>query len=207
MQKAIKYCTSLNGSVIQWSPNRRKYLLSICLVHLFAHSTQAILRLQWMLDYEHVPGEHVAGEYLWGSQRINHPASSHKMTGSPTGFNGLQCVKEMGFPLIFSSCERGFLGFYIQIFPIFSSFRERFLEVFIFYVLRFFCILFLLYLCEVWVFWKSRIYVELMCIRGWTSPEGGQVLHLAGLITHIGGWRRSNRCNILYIAIIALSLC
>ena len=85
-----------------------------------------------MLDYEDVPGEYDACEYLWGSERINHPASSHKMTGSPTGFNGSQCVKELVFPLIFSSCERGFLGFYIHVFPIFSSSKERFFEVLFF---------------------------------------------------------------------------
>ena len=78
-----------------------------------------------MLDYEDVPVEHDACEYLWGSERINHPASSHKMTASPTGFNGLQCVKEMVFPYIFSSCERGFLGFYIHVFPIFSSYMRE----------------------------------------------------------------------------------
>ena len=41
-------------------------------------------------------------------------------------------------------------------------------------------------------------------------PEGEprwDVLHLAGLITHIGSILRSNHCNILYIAVIALSLC
>ena len=37
--------------------------------------------------------------------------------------------------------------------------------------------------------------------------RGGQVLHLAGLTSHIGGRVRSNHCNILYIAVIALSLC
>ena len=80
-----------------------------------------------MLDYKEVPGVHDACEYLWGSERINHPASSHKMTGSPTGFNSSQCVKELVFPLIFSTCERGFLGIYIHVFPIFSSYtREDF---------------------------------------------------------------------------------
>ena len=132
MPKVIGYCTSLNGRVIQRSLNGRKNLLSICLVHLFAHSMQAILGLQWMLDYGDVPGEHDACEYLWGSERINHPASSHEMTGSPTGFNGSQCIKELVFPLIFSSCKRGFLGFYIHVFPIFSSFKERFFEVLFF---------------------------------------------------------------------------
>ena len=101
-------------------------------MHLFAHSMQAILGLQWMLDYEHVQGEHDACEYLWGSERIHHPASSHKMTGSPTGLNGSQCVEELVFPLNYSSCERGFLGFYIHVFPIFSSSKERFFEVLFF---------------------------------------------------------------------------
>ena len=159
-----------------------------------------------MLDYKEVPGEHDTCEYLWGSERINHPASSYKMTGSPTGFNGSQCVKGIGFPVYFSSCERGFLGFTFIFFLYFLLNREVFWG-FIFYVLRFFCIFFLFYLYEVWVFWKSWIYVELMSIRRRISPEGKQVLHLSGLITRIGGWRRSNHCNILYIAFIALSLC
>ena len=88
MPKAIRCCNSLNKRVIKRSLNRRTNLLSICLVHLFAHSTQIILGLQWMLDYKDVPGEHDACEFLWGSEIINHPASSHQMTGSPTGFNG-----------------------------------------------------------------------------------------------------------------------
>ena len=103
-----------------------------------------------MLDNDDMPGENDACEYLSGSERINHPASSHKMTGSPTGFNGSQCVKELVFLLIFSSSKRGFLGFYIHVILIFSSFKERFLR-FYFYVWRFFCIFFLLYLREVWV--------------------------------------------------------
>ena len=208
MPKAIRYCTSLNGKVTQSSLNGRKNLLSICLVHLFTHSTQAILGLLWMLDYEDVPGERDACEYLWGSERINHPTSSHKMTGSLTGFNSSQCVKEFVIPLIFPLAREVFFwGFYIHVFPIFSSSKERFFEVLFFYVLRFFFIFFLFYLYEVWVFWKSRIYVELMSIGGRISPAGGQVLHLAGLNTRIGGWRRSNHCNILYIPIMALSLC
>ena len=64
-----------------------------------------------MLDYEDVPGEHDACEYLWGSERINHPASSHKMTGSPTGFNGSQCVKGIGFPVYFFLLRERFFGF------------------------------------------------------------------------------------------------
>ena len=95
-------------------------------MHLFAHSTQAILGLQWMLDYEDVPGEHDACEYLWGLERINHPASSHKMTGSPTGFNGSQCIKELVFPSIFSSCERGFFfGFLHSCFSYIFLFQKR----------------------------------------------------------------------------------
>ena len=101
MPKVIGCCTSLNGRVSPRSLNGRKNLLSICLVHLFTHSTQAILGLQWMLDCKDVPGEHDACEYLWGSERINHPASSHKMTGSHTGFNGSQGVKEWIFLFIF----------------------------------------------------------------------------------------------------------
>ena len=151
MPKAIRCCTSLNGRVIQRGLNGRKNLLSICLVYLFAHSTQVNLGLQWMLDYRDVPGQHDACEYRWGSERINHPASSPKIIGSPAGFNGLQCVVELVFPLNFSSCKRGFLGFYIHVFPIFSSFKDRFFEV-LFLCLRFFCIFFLVYLCEVWVF-------------------------------------------------------
>ena len=89
MLKETRCCTSLNRMVIQRSLNGWKNLLCICLVCLFAHSTQAILGLQWMLDYKDGPGEYDACEYLSGSARINHPASSHKMTGSPKGFNGL----------------------------------------------------------------------------------------------------------------------
>ena len=144
MLKVIRYCTSLNGRVIQRSLNGRKNLLSICLVHLFVHSTQAILRLQWMLDYEDVPGEHDACEYLWGSERINHPASNHKMTGSPTGFNGSQCFKGIGFPIYFSSSERGFLGVYIHVFSYIFLLTERFFEV-----LFFLCFEILLYIFPV----------------------------------------------------------
>ena len=79
-----------------------------------------------------MPGENDASEYLWGSERIYHPASSHKMTGSPTVFNGSQWVKDMVFPNIFSSCERGFLGFYIHVFPIFSSYVREVFEVLFF---------------------------------------------------------------------------
>ena len=107
-------------------------------MHLFAHSTQAILGLQWMLDYEDVPGEHDACEYLWGSERINHPASSHKMTGSPTGLNGSQCVKGSGFHVNFSSCEKRFFGFLHSGFSYIFLFQREVFEVFIFYVLRFF---------------------------------------------------------------------
>ena len=80
MPKAIRCCTSLNGRVIQRSLNGRKNLLSICLLHLFAHSTQAILGLQWMIDYEDVPGEHDACEYLWGSRSEEHTSEpSHRL--------------------------------------------------------------------------------------------------------------------------------
>ena len=99
---------------------------ALCLVHLFVHYTHAILGLQWMLDYKDVPAEHDVCEYLCGSERINHPASSHKMTGSPTGFNGSQCVKGIGFPVYFYSCERGFLGFYIHVFSYIFLLTERF---------------------------------------------------------------------------------
>ena len=71
-----------------------------------------------MLDYEDVPGEHDACEYLWGSERINHPASSHKITGSPTGFNGSQCVKVIGFPVYFFLLRERFLRFYFLCFEI-----------------------------------------------------------------------------------------
>ena len=91
---------------------------------------------------------------FWGSERINHPTSVHAWYRGPTGFNGSQCVKEwfsryfsllperffgflhLYFRCIFSSCERGFFGFY-------------------FYVLRFFCIFFLFYHSEVWVFLRE----------------------------------------------------
>ena len=92
------------------------------------------------------------------------------------------------FPSIFSSCERGFFGFYFLFFEI------------------------LLYIFPVLPlrgsgFLKELDHVKLRSIRGRISPEGGQVLHLAGLTTRIGGRLRSNHCNILYIAVIALSLC
>ena len=128
MPKAIRCYTSLNERVTQRSLNGRKNLLSICLVHLFAHSTQAILGLQWMLDYEDVPGEHDACEYLWGSERINHPASSHKMTGSPTGFNGSQCVKELVFPLIFPLAREIFWVFRFMFFLYFPLSERSFLR-------------------------------------------------------------------------------
>ena len=98
-------------------------------MHLFAHSTQVILGLQWMLDYEDVPGEHDACEYPWGSEKINHPASSHKMTGSPTGFTGSQCVKGIGCPVYFFLLIERFLGFDIHVFPIFSSYTREVFEV------------------------------------------------------------------------------
>ena len=151
MLKVIRYCTSLNGRVIQRSLNGRKNLLSICLVHLFAHSTQVIQGLQWMLDYEDIPGEHDTCEYLWGSERINHPASSYKMTRSRTGFNGSQCVKELVSSLNYSSCERGFLGSDTHVFPTFSSSKERFLRLY-FLCIEIHCIFFQLYLYEVSVF-------------------------------------------------------
>ena len=51
------------------------------------------------------------------------------MTGSPTGFNGSQCVKGNGFPVNFSSCVRGFFGFLHSCFSyIFPLIRERFLR-------------------------------------------------------------------------------
>ena len=56
-------------------------------------------------------------------------------------------------------------------------------------------------------FLKELDYIQLRSIRGRISPEGGQVLHLAGLTTRIGGRLRSNHCHILYIAVIAFSLC
>ena len=157
-----------------------------CLMHLSAHSTQAILVLQWMLDYEDVPEEHDACEYLWGSERINHPASSLKTTRSPTGFNGSQCVKELVFTLVFPLAREVFWVFTFMFSLYFPLSKRGFLRNFFFYVLRFFCIFFQSYLCEDWVFWKSRIYIELKSIRGWISPEGGKVLQLVGLITSIG---------------------
>ena len=133
MPKAIRCCTSLTGRVIQRSLNGRMNLLSICLAHLFAHSTQAILGLQWMLDYEDMPGEYDACEYLWGSERINHPASSHMMTGSPTGLIGSQCVKELVFLLIFLLQER-FFGFLHPCFSYIFLFQREVFWGFIFYV-------------------------------------------------------------------------
>ena len=73
MWNTIRCCTSLNGRLNQRSLNVRKNLLSICLMHLFAQSTQAIQGLQWMLDYVDMSGEYYACEYLWGSKRIKPP--------------------------------------------------------------------------------------------------------------------------------------
>ena len=124
MPKAIRCCTSLNGRVIQRSLYRRKNLLSICPVHLFAHSTQAILGLQWILDYEDVLGEHDVCEYLWGSERTNHPASSHKMTGSPTGFSGSQC-QGIGFPVNFFLLRERFFGVFTSMFFLYFPLSKK----------------------------------------------------------------------------------
>ena len=43
-------CTSLNGRVIWRSPRGLRNLLSICLMHLFARSTRAILGPQWTIN-------------------------------------------------------------------------------------------------------------------------------------------------------------
>ena len=115
-------------------------------------------------------------------------------------------VSRNGLPDIFSSYERGFLGYYINIFLYFFLLRER---VFGFYcfmfeiLLNIFPVLPLRSLC----FLKEWDYVEHRSIQGQISLEGGQVLYLAGLITRIGARLRSKHCNILYIAVIALSLC
>ena len=85
-----------------------------------------------MLDYEDVPGEHDACEYLWGSERINHPASSHKMTGSPTWFNGSQCVKEMVLPLIFPLVREVFWVFTFMFFLYFPLSESGFLRFYFF---------------------------------------------------------------------------
>ena len=81
-----------------------------------------------MLDYEDVPGEHDACEDLWGSERINHPAASHKMIGSPTGFNGSQCVKELVFPLIFPLAREVFWVFTFMFFLYFPLSKRGFLR-------------------------------------------------------------------------------
>ena len=113
----------------------------------------------------------------------------------------------MVFPLLFP-LEREVFGVFTFILSyIFSSYERGFFGFYFFWVLRFFRIFFLLYLIEVRVFLKELDYVELRSIQGRISPVEGQVLHLAGLSTRIGGKLRSNHCNILYIAIIALSLC
>ena len=72
------------------------------------------------------------------------------------------------FSYIFSTYERGFFGFYFLCFVIL-------LYVFPTLTLRGLGVL------------KVLDYVELRRIRGRISPEGGQVLHLAGLTTLIGG--------------------
>ena len=82
-----------------------------------------------MLDYEDVPGKHDACEYLAGSERINHPASSHKITRSPTGFNGSQCVKKLVFPLIFPLAREVFWVFTFMFFLYLRLIQERFFEV------------------------------------------------------------------------------
>ena len=93
-------------------------------MHLFAHCTKAILGLEWILDYEDMLGEHDACVYLWGSERINHPASSNKMTGSPTRFHGSQCVQELIFLLIFPLVREVFCVFTFMFFLHFHLTRE-----------------------------------------------------------------------------------
>ena len=88
-----------------------------------------------------MPGEHDACEYLWGSERINHPASSHKITASPIGFNGSQFVKELVFPLIFPLVREVFWVFTFICFLYFPLTQERFCEV-----LFFLCFEILLYI-------------------------------------------------------------
>ena len=92
------------------------------------------------------------------------------------------------FSCIFSSGKRGFFGFYFLCFEIL---------LYIFPVLP----------LQGLGFLKEFIYIELRSIQGRISPEGGQVLYLAVLTTRIGGRLRSTHCNILYIAVIELSLC
>ena len=64
MPKETRCYRLLNARVSQRIPNGWKNLLNICLVHMFAHSTQAILRMHWMLDREEVPGVHDSCKYL-----------------------------------------------------------------------------------------------------------------------------------------------
>ena len=138
---------------------------------------------------------------FWGSERINHPALVHAWYRGPIGCNGWQCMEEW-FSHYFFLLQERFFGFLPLYFPVFFPLvREGFLGFNFFYVLRFFCIFFLFYLGEVGVFWNSLISVEFRSISGQISPQGGQVLHLAGLTTRIGGWLMSNHSNILYIAV------
>ena len=88
---------------------------------------------------------------FWGSERMNHPASVHAWYRGPTGFNGSHCVEEWFFRYFFLLRER-FFGFLHLYFPVFFPLMRVGFLGFIFYVLRFFCIFFLFYLCEVWVF-------------------------------------------------------
>ena len=84
--------------------------------------------------------------------------------------------------------------------------REGFLGLF-FYLLKILLYIFPVLPLRSSGFLEEFDYVELRSIWGRISPEGGQVLYLAGLTTCIGGRLRSNNCNIFYIAVIALSLC
>ena len=115
-------------------------------------------------------------------------------------------VSRNGFPGIFSDCKRVFWVLTFIFSCIFSSYATGF---FGFY---FICFEILLYIFSALPlrglgFLKELDYVEVRNIRGGISPEEGQVSHIAGLTTCIGGRLRSNNCNIFYIAVIALSLC
>ena len=125
MPKETRCSTSLNGRVIQRSLNRPKNLLNICLMQLFAHSTQAILGLQWMLDCKDVPGGHDACEHLLGFRKNKSPCFCTRVVQRSHRVEWLPVCRGMVFPLFFPLAREGFLGFYIYVFLYFFLLRER----------------------------------------------------------------------------------
>ena len=202
MPKGTRCCTALNGRVMGRSLNGQKNLLNICLMHLFAHSKQAILGLQWMLDCQDVPWGHDSCEYLLGFRKNKSHRFCTCVVQRSYRAQWLTVYRGMVFPLIFPRATEVFWVFTFIFWCIFSSCKRGF---FGFYFL---CFEILLYIYPVWPlrglgFLKELDYVEHRWIRARISPVGGQVLYLTGLTTHVGGRLRSNHCNILYIVVIA----